>query len=39
MKKFESKIKKACVNYFNGYNSASAMYLAPMNTVVRSIKF
>lgn len=39
MKKFESKIKKACVNYFNGYNRASAMYLDPMSTVVRNIKF
>lgn len=27
MKKFESKIKKACANYFNGYNRTSAMFL------------
>lgn len=27
MRKFESKIKKACVNYFNGCNRTSAMFL------------
>ncbi len=39
MKKFENKIKKACVNYIIGYNRTSAMYIDSMSNVVRGIKF
>ncbi len=39
MKKIENKVKKACVNYFMGFNRASAMYMDPMSNVVRNIKF